>query len=328
MSEKNSNSEKIKNQKLVKPKKKKPEKKLAKVRKKIMMYAVIILGILLVALLVSNLTTKPEEVLEESSSLPPEVSSVPVSSVVEVVLGPYDEAEMPMLLNAQHPLPEGYVPELIDVGFGNGREQTMEVRAGTAFNAMKEAAAAEGIVLTPFSCYRDHEHQVTNYNASIQKYISQGYTREKAVEMTEQYFAVPGTSEHEAGFAVDIDTIEESFENTPAFAWLQEHATEYGFILRYEKETESTTGIAYEPWHYRYVGANHAKAITQAGITLEEYVLQYPMDATSETSNTQSTSVKSTTNAVDITTSSSENVNGTAASNAASASSENKTSSK
>lgn len=256
------------------PKAKKKPKKLAKIRRKIIIYGIIIVGILLVALLVTGLTKQPKEKEVSSVSLPEVAPSVAASSQVEeaVVLGPYDEAELPMLLNTEHPLPEGYVPELVDVGYGNGREQTMEIKAGTAFNAMKEAAAAEGITLTPFSCYRSHEHQLTNYNASIQKYVLQGYSNEKATELTQQYFAVPGTSEHEAGFAVDIDSVEESFENTPAFAWLQQHCNEYGFILRYEKETEPTTGIAYEPWHYRYVGANHAKAITEAGITLEEYV--------------------------------------------------------
>jgi D-alanyl-D-alanine carboxypeptidase len=69
--------------------------------------------------------------------------------------------------------------------------------------------------------------------------------------------------------------IKDGFGETPAFAWLQEHATEYGFIFRYRKETEAITGIAYEPWHYRYVGANHAEKIVELNITLEEYIDGY-----------------------------------------------------
>ncbi|MDL2323868.1 M15 family metallopeptidase [Ruminococcaceae bacterium OttesenSCG-928-A16] len=248
-----------------------PPRKKRRKKAKWPVYLIIVLVLFLVALLVSRLAAPNVEEAPSSAvpSLP--VSSVPAASSTPP-LGLYDEAGTPMLLNATHPLPEGYDPELANVGYGNGREQTMEVRAAAAFNAMKEAAQADGITLTPFSCYRSHQHQVSNYNASIERYVEQGYSRQKATELTQQYYAVPGTSEHEAGFAVDIDSIEESFENTPAFAWLQQNCTEYGFILRYAKTTEAITGIAYEPWHYRYVGANHAKAITTAGITLEEYV--------------------------------------------------------
>ncbi|MDE6133484.1 MAG: D-alanyl-D-alanine carboxypeptidase family protein, partial [Oscillospiraceae bacterium] len=61
------------------------------------------------------------------------------------------------------------------------------------------------------------------------------------------------------------------FENTKAFAWLDEHAEEYGFILRYPKDKESITEIIYEPWHYRFVGVYYAKEIKESGLCLEEY---------------------------------------------------------
>lgn len=272
--------------KVVQSGKKKKDKKF---KRKIARYGMTITLVFFLAVLGTSWVTLSSkniaEIEENSSSLPVASISMPVSKSELIVLGPYDEAEMPMLLNANNPLPEGYAPELIEVGYGNGKEQTMELRAGQAFIAMKEAAAAEGIILTPFSCYRSNAHQVSNYNSSIQNYIAQGYSEQQAIQMTQQYYAVPGTSEHEAGFAVDIDSIEESFENTPAFAWLQEHCTDYGFILRYEKDTEAITGIAYEPWHYRYVGANHAKAITEAGITLEEYVESNKKNTSMDTSS-------------------------------------------
>ena len=53
-----------------------------------------------------------------------------------------------------------------------------------------------------------------------------------------------------------------------------EHCYEYGFILRYPKDKEDITGISYEPWHYRYVGREHARAIRESGVCLEEYVTQ------------------------------------------------------
>ena len=67
-------------------------------------------------------------------------------------------------------------------------------------------------------------------------------------------------------------TIDMSFESTPAFNWLIEHCDEYGFILRFPKDKEDITGVTYEPWHYRYVGKEHAKIIMERGICLEEYL--------------------------------------------------------
>ena len=84
--------------------------------------------------------------------------------------------------------------------------------------------------------------------------------------------AYPGTSEHELGLAVDFNSVETTFESSPQFQWLKAHAADYGFILRYTKEKQSITGVIYEPWHYRYVGENHAKKINQLGYCLEEYI--------------------------------------------------------
>ena len=89
--------------------------------------------------------------------------------------------------------------------------------------------------------------------------------------------AVPGTSEHQLGLAVDIvDTanqhLDESQETTDVQKWLLQNSWKYGFILRYPSDKSDITGIIYEPWHYRYVGKDAAKAIYEEGICLEEYV--------------------------------------------------------
>ena len=72
-------------------------------------------------------------------------------------------------------------------------------------------------------------------------------------------------------------SFDDSFENTPAFAWLQENCVRFGFIMRYAADTFDITHINYEPWHYRYVGANHAEAIEEKDITLEEYIALHQM---------------------------------------------------
>lgn len=93
--------------------------------------------------------------------------------------------------------------------------------------------------------------------------------------------AIPGHSEHECGLAADIidsssagwsDPLIDEQEDLPAQQWLMEHCQDYGFILRYPKDKEDVTGIIYEPWHYRYVGKEHAANIMSNGICLEEYL--------------------------------------------------------
>ena len=93
--------------------------------------------------------------------------------------------------------------------------------------------------------------------------------------------AKPGHSEHECGLAIDIidsssagwaDPLIDKQEELPAQKWLMENCQDYGFILRYPKDKEDITQIIYEPWHYRYVGKEHAQKIMESGVCLEEYI--------------------------------------------------------
>jgi D-alanyl-D-alanine carboxypeptidase len=101
--------------------------------------------------------------------------------------------------------------------------------------------------------------------------------QEQATAIVETYSSRPGQSEHQSGLCVDLITstmsgLDESFEKTDAFAWLQKNAAHFGFILRYPKGDDGITGYTYEPWHYRFVGKAAALEITATGITLEEYL--------------------------------------------------------
>ena len=89
--------------------------------------------------------------------------------------------------------------------------------------------------------------------------------------------ALPGTSEHQTGLALDIvdagyQELDEAQENTPVQQWLMRNSWRYGFILRYPTGKSNITGIIYEPWHYRYVGRDAARAIYESGLCLEEYL--------------------------------------------------------
>ena len=89
--------------------------------------------------------------------------------------------------------------------------------------------------------------------------------------------ARPGASEHQTGLAVDIvdinyQLLDEGQEDTAVQIWLMAHCAEYGFILRYPTDKSELTGVSYEPWHYRYVGTEAARAIMGGGLCLEEYL--------------------------------------------------------
>ncbi len=141
------------------------------------------------------------------------------------------------------------------------------------FEDMCKAAADDGITLISVSAYRSISYQSGLYDRRVERCQNEdGLSLEAAKKKAATIVAVPGTSEHHLGLAIDINSVETSFENTKAFRWLQEHAEEYGFILRYPKEKQNITKIIYEPWHYRFVGVEHAKAMNDLGMCMEEYI--------------------------------------------------------
>ena len=174
-----------------------------------------------------------------------------------------------ILVNSENPLPENYQIELANID----KTRKFDKRAIGELNNMILAMRNSGISnIWVQSAYRTIEYQQQLYNNSINKYLRQGKNQEEAKVLTENQLAKPGQSEHNLGLAVDFNYVDESFEKTRAFAWLKENAQNYGFILRYPKEKENITKILYEPWHWRYVGQEHAKKIKELGVCLEECI--------------------------------------------------------
>ncbi len=129
------------------------------------------------------------------------------------------------------------------------------------------------------SAYRSMQRQTTNFNNKVNRVMADNpsLSREEAEAIAATVVARPGTSEHQLGLAVDIiDTqlwaLEEEQENLPAQKWLMENCWRYGFLLRYPKGTTDSTGIIYEPWHYRYLGVDLATEIYNSGLTVEQYL--------------------------------------------------------
>ena len=126
------------------------------------------------------------------------------------------------------------------------------------------------------SSYRRQITQENLYNNKVDYFLNQGYDLARAREEAGKIIAVPGTSEHQLGLAVDLidksyPYLDEGQEKTPAQKWLMEHCWDYGFILRYPNGKTAATGIIYEPWHYRYVGKELALELKDSGLCLEEY---------------------------------------------------------
>lgn len=90
--------------------------------------------------------------------------------------------------------------------------------------------------------------------------------------MTLKLINKPGASDHNLGLAVDFNNVDNNFKQTKGYKWLIKNAESYGFVLRYPEEKVRITGISYEPWHWRYVGKEHAKKMNELNMCLEEYV--------------------------------------------------------
>ena len=162
--------------------------------------------------------------------------------------------------------------ELLDSRFGEGKY--FDVRAIGPLEDMCEAAAEDGVTLWVISAHRTYDYQQMLFDAELAEYKSYhtDATEDEAIIGAASVVARPGTSEHNLGLAVDFNSVEESFENTPQYKWLRQHSSEYGFIMRYAADKQDVTGVIYEPWHYRYVGVENAKKIENSGLCLEEYL--------------------------------------------------------
>lgn len=178
-----------------------------------------------------------------------------------------------LLVNKQHPVPEGHTFELGTIA----GSMKCDSRILPELFAMLQAARDDGVYLAVCSPYRDVERQQRLFERKIKTHMSNGYTYMEAYKKASQIVTVPGASEHQIGLALDIisndyTVLNEGFEKTSAGKWLKKHCKEYGFILRYPRGKEYITGIDYEPWHFRYVGKEAATIIMDNEITLEEFV--------------------------------------------------------
>ena len=178
-----------------------------------------------------------------------------------------DESWKLILVNAQHPLPEGFSVKLKQLRNG----QAVDERIYPELQRMFDDARAAGIYPLINESFRSAERQQEIMDKYIARYRAQGMSEEEAEQAARLVVALPGTSEHQLGLALDI-IAEFSSDSTATWEWLRENCWKYGFILRYPADKVEITGFSYEPWHFRYVGTDAAKEIMEKGLALEEYL--------------------------------------------------------
>jgi len=188
-----------------------------------------------------------------SQATAPDIPAEPVNTLI--------------LVNKNNKLPDGYAVDLVSID----NERVAKVLRDD-LNDMLSAAKNERIVLNIRSAYRTRGDQAEAFDGAVAGYVNQGNSHGAAVERAELVAARPGYSEHQTGLAIDFSYGADAEIQTAMWEWLNANAYKYGFILRYPEGRERDTGYSYEPWHYRYVGREHARIIYGEGLILEEYL--------------------------------------------------------
>ena len=173
-----------------------------------------------------------------------------------------------ILVNRENYIPADYEVQLTELS--NGKK--VDSRIYPELQEMFNAARAQGYGLFVREGYRTQEEQQQLMDEKIEAYENEGKSKPEAKKLAEQWVAIPGTSEHQLGIAVDINADTSKSSRADVYNWLEENAHRYGFIKRYPSNKTDITGVINEPWHYRYVGKEAASEIYSQGICLEEYI--------------------------------------------------------
>lgn len=173
-----------------------------------------------------------------------------------------------ILVNKWNHIPDNYEVALTELANG----QSVDTRIYPALQEMLDAARSDNVYPIVVSGYRTEEKQQSLMSEKIADYKAEGYSDAVAVIKAEAWVAVPGTSEHQLGIAVDINADGIHSTGKEVYKWLDQNSYKFGFIRRYPDDKTEITGVIDEPWHYRYVGVDAATEIYNQGVCLEEYL--------------------------------------------------------
>lgn len=216
-----------------------------------------------------------------------EVEQIQEEKDIDLILDELEsrKTEYLLLVNKWNTLNEDYAPStlsniVLDIP-STKSEIFLQEAAYKALIDLFAAANNEGLTgLRAVSGYRPYSYQSQLYNAKV-NYFSNEYDLETAKIKASEIVAIPGSSEHQTGLAIDFSSLEllstadplvEEFKNTPEGQWLYNNSWKFGFVLRYLPEKKDITGIISEPWHFRYVGVSHAEYMFKNDLSLEEYI--------------------------------------------------------
>ncbi|MBR6735654.1 MAG: D-alanyl-D-alanine carboxypeptidase family protein [Oscillospiraceae bacterium] len=224
---------------------------------------------------VSEPASEPESAPEESApgESAPEESEQPLPE--SPAAGSLEGDWRLVLVNPWTVLEEEMNVDLVMTKYG----YKVDARIEEDLDDMISSAKADGVDLLVCYGYRTfaQSQQLFEKQINRQKAANPHYTHEQAVEAAKRWVAPPGTSDHHTGLALDIVTpsnqvLDDNFATTDAAKWMAAHGWEYGFVLRFPKDKTEITGIAYESWHMRYVGREHAAIMQENNYCLEEYI--------------------------------------------------------
>lgn len=241
----------------------------------------VVFGIRMVNLSSENMDLKDELVLAKREVEAVQGSEAEEADVLDVhegspkmTVGEEDLKEWNLVLvNESSPLEADYKVELKAITGG----QKVDTRIVKPLTDMMSQMRKEGMYPIVCSGYRSIEKQSRLFHEYIDEKVDAGWEYGDAFYKAKTRIALPGTSEHHTGLAVDIvgmthQSLDDAQANTPEAKWLAEHCAEYGFILRYPEDKTDITGIDYESWHFRYVGEEVAAYIMENELTLEEFL--------------------------------------------------------
>lgn len=187
------------------------------------------------------------------------------------------DLDITTLVNKNNPLPKDYQPTSLYIidenenNFHQYKDPSLKPMLRSDIkpyvDALLNDAHKLGYPIIVDSGYRSFHYQQVVLDDLIAKKGSEAYT----------LLAIPGTSEHQTGLAMDIAYLQDGIysddvkENDKEAIWLKNNAYKYGFILRYPKGREDITGFQFEPWHFRFVGLELAQELHNQEFTLEEY---------------------------------------------------------
>jgi len=209
--------------------------------------------------------------LKEAS--PDPILSVGTSSLnlssADIEKNDIDETSWSLILvNRWNMIPKDYDVDLTELSNG----QTVDTRIYAALQNMFDAARADGVYPVVASGYRTAEKQQSLMDEKVAAYKAEGYSASQAKAEAESWVAIPGTSEHQLGIAVDINADGVKSNGSEVYKWLKQNGYRFGFILRYPPSKTEITGVSNEPWHYRYVGIEAATEMNDHNLCLEEYL--------------------------------------------------------